>query len=116
MSKTDRILRLFLDAESLIQYGKFSKLMIDFDQKYKDLIEAVVESHEAEADTGVMDPVEGKGKGLVFLLHGVGKTLTTETVAAKKGRPLFVVSVAGTGPNASSAEQNLEKVFKLATR
>ncbi|RYP19053.1 hypothetical protein DL765_003549 [Monosporascus sp. GIB2] len=106
---------------------------LQLDQKYKDLIEALVESHEAGADTEARDPVEGKGKGLVLLLHetskaststadvtrgppGVGKTLTAETVAAKTGRPLFVVSVAEIRLNASRAERNLEKLFKLATK
>ncbi|KAF3767933.1 P-loop containing nucleoside triphosphate hydrolase protein, partial [Cryphonectria parasitica EP155] len=59
------------------------------------------------------------GKGLVLLLHGppgVGKTLTAETVARATGKPLFVVSVAEIGLDASRAEQKLEKIFSLATK
>jgi hypothetical protein len=59
-------------------------------KKYKDLIEALVESHEQREDTSgrgstrIVDVVHEKGKGLVLLLHGppgVGKTLTAETIA-----------------------------------
>ena len=51
---------------------------LQLDQKYKDLIEALVRSHEIsqiETKTGsrsrqVKDMVNEKGKGLVLLLHG----------------------------------------------
>lgn len=52
------------------------------------MIEALVDSHEssnAESEKlQVKDVVQGKGRGLVLLLHGppgVGKTLTAETIA-----------------------------------
>ena len=47
---------------------------------------------------------------------GVGKTLTAETIAEATGKPLFVVSVAEIGLDASVAEKNLEKLFNLATK
>ncbi|KAJ2989127.1 hypothetical protein NUW58_g3627 [Xylaria curta] len=95
---------------------------LQLDQTYKDLIEALVESHQvnqATATKQVKDFVDDKGRGLVLLLHGppgVGKTLTAETIAEKTGKPLFIVSVAEIGLNASQAERNLEKLFMLATK
>lgn len=88
----------------------------------KNMILSLVEAHmksKKENEEKVRDIVENKGKGLVILLHGppgVGKTLTAETVAQATGRPLFVVSVAEIGLDASRAERKLEKVFSLATR
>lgn len=53
------------------------------------------------------------------MLHGppgVSKTPTDETVAKATGRPLFVVSVAEIGFDASRAERKLEKLFALAMK
>jgi hypothetical protein len=40
--------------------------------------------------------------------------LTAETIAKATGKPLFVVSVAEIGLDASKAERNLEQMFYLA--
>ncbi|KAM3071693.1 hypothetical protein ACMFMG_009565 [Clarireedia jacksonii] len=98
---------------------------LQLDQKYKDMIEALVASHESNQENAkkenreVKDVVQNKGKGLVLLLHGppgVGKTLTAETIAEATGKPLFIVSVAEIGLNASRAERNLDKLFNLASK
>lgn len=97
---------------------------LQLDPKYKTLIRALVQSHEQSAakhggGVQVEDVVQDKGKGLVLLLHGppgVGKTLTAETIAQATAKPLVVVSVAEIGLDASRAERNLEKLFKLATK
>jgi SpoVK/Ycf46/Vps4 family AAA+-type ATPase len=100
---------------------KFDK-DLQLDDKYKTLIKALVQSHELTASKSgqqIEDVVQGKGKGLVLLLHGppgVGKTLTAETIAQATAKPLLVVSVAEIGLDASRAERNLEKLFKLATK
>ncbi|KAL9118250.1 MAG: hypothetical protein Q9187_005206 [Circinaria calcarea] len=99
------------------------KNQLQLDEKYKSMIQALVNEHEGRGGdrsgdrTQVKDIVEDKGKGLVLLLHGppgVGKTLTAETIAEATGRPLFIVSVAEIGLNASQAEKNLEQMFYLA--
>ncbi|GAB1319609.1 Transitional endoplasmic reticulum ATPase 1 [Madurella fahalii] len=95
---------------------------LQLDAKYKRLIKALVQSHElntTERGKQVEDVVQDKGKGLVLLLHGppgVGKTLTAETIAQATAKPLVIVSVAEIGLDASRAERNLEKLFKLATK
>ncbi|KAI1840596.1 hypothetical protein JX266_013200 [Neoarthrinium moseri] len=97
---------------------------LQLDMKYKNLIQALVRSHQqgqtkGTSDKQVEDVVAGKGKGLVLLLHGppgVGKTLTAETIAEATGKPLVVVSVAEIGLDASKAERSLNRLFSLATK
>lgn len=92
-------------------------------EEYKKLILALVNEHEGKHEdmngdrVQVRDVVKDKGKGLVLLFHGppgVGKTLTAETIAEATGKPLFIVSVAEIGLDASKAERNLEQMFYLA--
>lgn len=111
---------------------------LQLNKVYKRMIDALVKDHGKRRDKKnhrkeVEDIVDNKGKGLVLLFHGnhlsdrvntvylrvsgppgVGKTLTAETIAKKTGKPLFVVSVAEIGLDASKAERNLEQMFYLA--
>ncbi|KAH0543404.1 hypothetical protein FGG08_002262 [Glutinoglossum americanum] len=85
---------------------------LQLEPKYKKMIQALIVSHQSknrlrEDRVEVRDVVEEKGKGLVILLHA-------ETVAEATGKPLFVVSVAEIGLDASKAEKNLEQIFALA--
>jgi SpoVK/Ycf46/Vps4 family AAA+-type ATPase len=111
----------FVRDRSSKQPEKFNE-SLQLDPRYKRLIKALVQSHElnaAERGKQVEDVVQDKGKGLVLLLHGppgVGKTLTAETIAQATAKPLVIVSVAEIGLDASRAERNLEKLFKLATK
>lgn len=57
---------------------KFEEDLV-LDSRYKDLIEALVESHTASNDdrgTPIKDIVADKGKGLVLLLHGTYSTFS----------------------------------------
>ena len=66
----------------------------------------------------LQDFVEGKGRGLVILLHGtsgVGKTLTAESVAKATGKPLLKVSIADIGTDVTNVERKLDMMFQLAT-
>ena len=70
------------------------------DQSFKNTIQALVRTHflqksAQQTSDFEYDVVRGKGKGLVFLLHGapgVGKTFTAESVAAANGKPLFQIT------------------------
>ncbi|CAN8102858.1 unnamed protein product [Discula destructiva] len=92
---------------------------LQLNDSYKDMIESQVLAHMQKGKKPITDIIEEKGKGLVLLLHGppgVGKTLTAETIAKATGKPLFMVSVAEIGLDASRAERKLEKIFTLATK
>lgn len=64
----------------------------------KRVITAFAKTHISRASDDVIgDFVEGKGQGLITLLHrppGVGKTLTVEGLAEYLERPLYAVSLA----------------------
>ncbi|KAI0454977.1 P-loop containing nucleoside triphosphate hydrolase protein [Xylaria acuta] len=67
----------------------FDHLLLSPDKKR--LISSLVMQHDNEPDT-FDDYIQGKGKGLIFLLHGppgVGKTFTAESIADYVRRPLF---------------------------
>ncbi|KAK2741995.1 AAA family [Colletotrichum kahawae] len=64
-----------------------------------------------------LDPVRGKGKGLVILLHGapgVGKTATAEAVAAETERPLFPITCGDLGFSPAAVERSLKDIFRYA--
>jgi len=70
----------------------FDSLVLD--PSVKKTMQALVSVHSQERDS-FDDIVEGKGQGLVCVLHGppgVGKTLTAECVAEYVKRPLYMVS------------------------
>lgn len=102
-------------------------LVIDEDTKKTVL--ALVANHERpgpESNTPArhinhvlssVDLVQGKGRGLIILLHGepgVGKTSTAECVAAHTQRPLFPITCGDIGDKAQDVEANLEQNFQLA--
>ncbi|KAI9689742.1 MAG: hypothetical protein M1822_009624 [Bathelium mastoideum] len=100
------------------QPQKFHEVL-QLDDKHKRLIESLVMSFYMDKSKQLNDIIEGKGKGLSFLLHGppgVGKTLTAETIAEATGKPLFVVSFAEIGLNPTQAERRLERLYSLATK
>jgi hypothetical protein len=51
---------------------------------------------------------------ICILNYSRNTQLTAETIAEATGKPLFVVSVAEIGLDASKAERNLEQMFYLA--
>lgn len=64
-----------------------------------------------------LDVIQGKGRGLVILLHGVpgvGKTATAEAVALEYRKPLFIITCGDFGLTPSDVEHHLNEVFRLA--
>ncbi|GAW18962.1 hypothetical protein ANO14919_084460 [Xylariales sp. No.14919] len=95
--------------------GAFQKVVMN--SKAKDLIQALVSNQLAvEASTPGADLIEGKGNGLILLLHGspgTGKTLTAESVAEIAEKPLYRVTCADIGTKAEDAEKYLESILHL---
>jgi len=93
----------------------FNKLVLPV--KTKELLKTLVTEH-AKNSTPLDDLIPGKGNGLIVLLHGppgVGKTLTAESLAMLSGKPLYSVNISDIGISPAVVEQNLVRVFELAT-
>jgi len=98
------------------------------DQPTKDIVEALVTQHlqkpvnpnsEIDAPFQLGDFLVGKGRGLVFLLHGppgVGKTSTAESIAAHCSKPLYNLTSGNLGIRPDVVEDNLQSHFTLAER
>ncbi|KIJ53579.1 hypothetical protein M422DRAFT_241814 [Sphaerobolus stellatus SS14] len=109
---------LEFDVEKLtdIEWNEdaFDNLVLPEDRKT--LLKSLVECHNAEL--GFDDFIKGKGRGLVVNLFGppgVGKTLTAEATSEHVKRPLYVVGAGDLGTTASQLDQELQRVFELAT-
>lgn len=92
----------------------FDHLVIDNDQKH--LIEALVNCHSTS--TNSTDFMEGKGNGLIMLLHGgpgTGKTLTAESVAELTEKPLYRIACGDIGTNVEDVEKYLDSVLYIGT-
>ncbi|KAH6643549.1 P-loop containing nucleoside triphosphate hydrolase protein [Boeremia exigua] len=87
-------------------------------QQKKDMMASLLKSHANKA-LQIDDVIKGKGKGLVFLLHGppgVGKTLTAESVADCYQRPLCVLGAGDLGGFGARVEKKLDQAMRLAVR
>ena len=94
---------------------------------HKRMVQALVSTHfrekslqkDSEEEDPEVDFVQGKGKGLIFLLHGapgVGKTSTAECIAESSGKPLFPITCGDLGITAEEVEKSLDDKFNLAQR
>ncbi|KAK4504974.1 hypothetical protein PRZ48_002937 [Zasmidium cellare] len=93
----------------------FSSLVLEGDKK--STVRALVESHKFHAAQAIDDVVQGKGKGLVFVLHGppgTGKTLTAEGISELLRCPLYIVSAGELGTDPARLEQELQKILDIA--
>lgn len=81
------------------------------------MIRALITVHIGKTATN-SDFMEGKGDGLVVLLHGgpgTGKTLTAESVAEYAERPLYRVTCGDIGTDPESVEKYLESVLFIGS-
>ncbi|CRG89015.1 hypothetical protein PISL3812_06050 [Talaromyces islandicus] len=95
--------------------GAFDSLVLPDNQK--SIVKALVESHSYHAAENIDDVIQGKGKGLVAVLHGppgTGKTLTAEGIAELLKRPLYMVSAGELGTDSRSLEGELNKILDIA--
>ncbi|KAK0105050.1 hypothetical protein ONS96_004453 [Cadophora gregata f. sp. sojae] len=84
----------------------------------KEMVHSLVKVH-TDKKMHFDDVIRGKGKGMIFLLHGtpgVGKTLTAESVADHTQRPLYTVSSGDLGISANVVEEKLSSALDLATK
>ncbi|RTE68360.1 hypothetical protein BHE90_017262, partial [Fusarium euwallaceae] len=83
--------------------------------KAKEFIQAVVSAHGKRKNMG-LDIIEGKGQGLLVLLHGgpgTGKTLTAESIAEEQERPLYRVTCGDIGTEPKDVEKYLGDVLEI---
>ncbi|CAM1511017.1 Fc.00g085300.m01.CDS01 [Cosmosporella sp. VM-42] len=82
----------------------------------KDLIKALVESRKYHAAATIDDVIQGKGKGLVTVLHGppgTGKTLTAEGISELLKCPLYMASAGELGTDSRFLETELQKILDI---
>ena len=95
--------------------GAFDSLVLPDNQK--SIVKALVESHHTHAAKNIDDVIQGKGKGLVAVLHGppgTGKTLTAEGIAELLKRPLYMVSAGELGTDPRTLEAELNRILDIA--
>lgn len=84
----------------------------------KELVKALVTVHIEKSREFKTDFMDGKGNGLIMLLHGgpgTGKTLTAESIAEFIQRPLFRITCGDIGTDAGSVEKYLESVLYIGS-
>ncbi|CAD6566684.1 MAG: hypothetical protein ASARMPREDX12_008793 [Alectoria sarmentosa] len=88
--------------------------------KTKEMLQALVHNQIPDPDKPAFDDfIEGKGKGLIVLLHGppgVGKTLTAEAVSEYQKRPLYRVCAGDLGLDSEKLEDRLAEILDLVAR
>ncbi|KAI0430410.1 P-loop containing nucleoside triphosphate hydrolase protein [Xylaria sp. FL1042] len=107
---------LFVKHLKPVHWNKRAFEPLVLDPQKKELIEAMVRTHINSNMT--TDVIEGKGNGLIILLHGgpgTGKTLTAESVAELAEKPLYRVTCGDIGTDPESVERYLESVLYIGT-
>jgi hypothetical protein len=93
----------------------FNALVLPDNQK--SIVRALVESHKSHGRKTIDDVVQGKGKGLVAVLHGppgTGKTLTAEGISELLKCPLYMVSAGELGTDPGKLELQLQQILDIA--
>ncbi|CAN9304631.1 unnamed protein product [Alternaria sp. RS040] len=88
------------------------------DESKKELVKALVTVHIEKSRDIRTDFMDGKGDGLIMLLHGgpgTGKTLTAESIAEFVQRPLYRVTCGDIGTDAESVEKYLESALYIGS-
>lgn len=118
-TRIDRELIVWVDITQIEPIDKAEETRIRgwkdlvIDDKYRHLLESLVNNHMSPAEqkrtqsqTGEdlpisqIDLIQGKGRGLIILLHGppgTGKTSTAEAIAAYTGKPLYAITCGDIG-------------------
>ncbi|RKF81521.1 hypothetical protein GcC1_025002 [Golovinomyces cichoracearum] len=95
--------------------GAYDSLVLE--DNTKSIVKALVESHKYHPAKNIDDVIQGKGKGLVAVLHGppgTGKTLTAEGISELLKCPLYMVSAGELGTDPRTLEAELQKILDIA--
>jgi hypothetical protein len=95
--------------------GAYESLVLE--ENTKDIVKALVESHKYHPAESIDDVIQGKGKGLVAVLHGppgTGKTLTAEGISELLKCPLYMVTAGELGTDPRTLEGELHKILDIA--
>ncbi|CZR64854.1 related to TOB3 (member of AAA-ATPase family) [Phialocephala subalpina] len=95
--------------------GAYESLVLE--DNTKEIVKALVESHKYHPAESIDDVIQGKGKGLVAVLHGppgTGKTLTAEGISELLKCPLYMVSAGELGTDPRTLEGELQKILDIA--
>jgi hypothetical protein len=95
--------------------GAYDSLVLE--DNTKAIVKALVESHKYHPAESIDDVIQGKGKGLVAVLHGppgTGKTLTAEGISELLKCPLYMVSAGELGTDSRTLEGELQKILDIA--
>ncbi|KAI1855055.1 hypothetical protein JX265_012410 [Neoarthrinium moseri] len=109
-------LELSVSGVGEISWNESAYDSLVLEPKTKDIVKALVESHKYHAAESIDDVIQGKGKGLVFVLHGppgTGKTLTAEGISELLKCPLYNVSAGDLGTDSRLLEVELQKVLDI---
>ncbi|KAK4097689.1 cation channel-like protein [Parathielavia hyrcaniae] len=99
-----------------IQWNVTAYDSLVLEPKTKDIVKALVESHKYHAAESIDDVIQGKGKGLVAVLHGppgTGKTLTAEGISELLKCPLYMASAGELGTDSRYLESELQKILDI---
>ncbi|KAI1131336.1 AAA family ATPase [Nemania abortiva] len=105
---------LMLEYIQPVTWNKTAFERLVLESSKKELIKALVHIHMSNSESA--DIIEGKGNGLIVLLHGgpgTGKTLTAESVAELAERPLYRVTCGDIGTDPEEVEKYLESAFYI---
>jgi hypothetical protein len=117
-----------LDVQAIQQQTQGRRATLDdikMKASHRTIIRSTVSSHfskkekERNHDIPVYQPdvIQGKGRGVVILLHGapgVGKTCTAEAVASENEKPLFPITCGDLGVSPQTVEKTLKDIFRYA--
>ncbi|GKT59638.1 AAA family ATPase [Colletotrichum tofieldiae] len=109
-------LEFTVSGVSDIQWNNSAYESLVLEPKQKDIVKALVESHKYHAAESIDDVIQGKGKGLVAVLHGppgTGKTLTAEGISELLKCPLYMASAGELGTDSRYLESELQKILDI---
>ncbi|PFH57905.1 hypothetical protein XA68_14426 [Ophiocordyceps unilateralis] len=109
-------LELSVSAVKDISWNEKAWDSLVLEPETKDLIQALVQSRKYHAAQTIDDVIQGKGKGLVTVLHGppgTGKTLTAEGISELLKCPLYMASAGELGTDSRYLETELQKILDI---